>query len=125
MGYTVQNLGQWQDWTPTITGFSSATPPYVHARYVLIGKTCVIHFYQLGQTSNATTFTMTLPFASASASNHCTGTATDNTAGVTTPIRVDTAAGSNIATLTKAPAATAWTATGAKAAKFTLIYEIQ
>lgn len=54
----------WQTWVPTYTGFS-ANPVVSAARYSLIGKTCTVHLHSAAGTSNATTLTVTLPFAAA------------------------------------------------------------
>lgn len=52
--------GSWQSWTPTFGGFS--TNPSGTCRYCIIGKLCyvVIHLTSSG-TSNANTFTISLP----------------------------------------------------------------
>jgi len=54
------NAGRWYNWTPTFGGFS--TNPSGVCRYCIIGKLChvVIHLTSSG-TSNANTFTISLP----------------------------------------------------------------
>lgn len=56
-------LGAWYNWTPTYTGFSSN--PTATARYMRMGNTVcfVIDTMNSPGTSNATTLTITLPFA--------------------------------------------------------------
>lgn len=58
-------VGTWSDYTPSVTGFS--TSPTVIGKYTIIGKTCFlfVSINSLGNsgTSNATTFTLTLPQA--------------------------------------------------------------
>lgn len=63
-GYNV--LGAWYPWTPTYTGFSvDPTPTY--AKYQRIGKTVCVILNTNGNwgTSNANSFTITLPVATA------------------------------------------------------------
>lgn len=121
----ISNIGTWTGWVPTITGFSAGTPTYTYARYTLIGKMCTVSFAMSAQTSNATTLTITLPFTAAEAPVLMGSVCTDNGAGQSTSPRFDLAAGSNVATVYKAPAGTAWTASGSKNIRFTFIYEIQ
>lgn len=53
--------GDYQTWTPTFTGFSVIPSGYI-ARYTVKGKTCFAEYRKgTAGTSNATTFTMTLP----------------------------------------------------------------
>jgi hypothetical protein len=109
-------------WIPTFAGFS-ADPTAISARYVLNGKWCTVSLTMTAGTSNATTMTVTLPFAAL-------GIVTHNpivvNSGTSQTGRIVTAAGSNILTCTATPASGAFTATGAKnvfLAGFT--YEIQ
>jgi len=124
MGYSTTSIGAWNTWVPTHTGYS-ANPTAEVARYCLIGKMCTVEYNSTAGTSNATSTTMTLPFASNQAVVFSTGIAVDSGAGATTTLRMDLTAGSNIATLYKSPAATVWTATGNKGVKFQFTYEIQ
>jgi hypothetical protein len=108
---------------PTFTGFS--TPPTVTAcRYTVIGKTCIMYFRGLAGTSNATTYTMTLPFAAAANLQFFLGPATDNSAGLSTPGMLRTKASSNIADLLKDPIGNAWTASGTKLWQGTVTFEM-
>lgn len=99
-------------WTPTFTGFS-ADPSIAEAKYSLVGKSCTINLRLGNGTSNATTFTFTLPFVGGTASQIITAIITD--AGTISSGRVDVAgSSSNIATVYKTAAAGAFTATGSK-----------
>lgn len=119
--------GAWSSWVPTFTGFSS--PPTVTARYALIGKTCHISVITTAHgTSNATSLTMTLPFAAASGTNQtsCILSVRDNGTTQTTPGRIQATAASNIADIYKTCATTNnWTSSGEKSASFNWTYEIQ
>lgn len=121
----IPNIGQSDTWTPSLTGFASA-PTILASRYTLLGKWCLVHFRMTATTSNATTFTLTLPFAAANtATQFCHVLITDNSAVQTDPGRLDTTANSNIATLQKTlTASVAFTGSGTKAANFNLLYEI-
>src|SRR5512146_1317323 len=68
-------------WTPTVVGFSGS--PTVEARYVLIGKLCIISVRVEG-TSNATNLTVTAPFTSANTVEYRNGSANcmDNSVNV-------------------------------------------
>lgn len=123
-GYIAQSVGIWQSWTPTFTGFS-ADPAVTFARYTLIGKTCICTVVMGNGTSNATTFTMTLPAVAANTgiAKSAGASAVDNGAALTTTPRIDTAANSNIATIRSSPAAGAWTASSTKRVEFTITYE--
>ena len=111
-------------WTPTFTGFS-ADPTNVVARYSLNGKWCTLTCTMTSGTSNATGFTITLPFTARAVTVHSGALAVDNGTGQGTPLRVDLAASSNIATLYKTPAGTAWTASGSKGCRMEFTYEIE
>lgn len=124
MGYSATSSGVWQTWVPTHTGYS-ANPTAEVARYCLVGKMCTVEYNSTAGTSNATTITMTLPFASNQTVVFSNGVAVDSGAGATTTPRFDLTSGSNIATVYKSPAAGTWTATGSKGVKFQFTYEIQ
>ena len=109
-------------WVPTFAGFS-ADPTGITARYVLNGKWCTVSLTMTAGTSNATTMTVTLPFAALGIVSHNPIVANSGTLQTG---RITTAAGSNVLTCTATPAAGAFTASGAKnlfLAGFT--YEIQ
>jgi hypothetical protein len=110
-------------WTPTWGGFSSALTGGA-ATYVKIGKMvfCNVNGFSAG-TSNATTKTITLPFASKNSAvmagmGHCM----DNGAFQNNPMRIDTSASSTTANLYKDLNADAWTASGSCVADFAFWY---
>lgn len=122
MGYAVQSVGQWQDWTPVFTGFSVDPPG--SGRYSLVGKICHVYWTpSAAGTSNATTFTMTLPFAAANTVSQIEGQIVEN-GGTIQQGRVSTAANSNILTVGSTVAGAAWTASGGKSARICFSYEI-
>jgi len=123
MGYAVQSIGQWQAWVPTFTGFS-ADPTSVTARYTLSGKMCTAYFFATSGTSNATTFTITLPFAAANVEDPQTfaGNVVDNGTGKVGIVR--TRVNSNVLDVYNGATGTAFTASGAKNAAFSITYEI-
>jgi hypothetical protein len=125
MSIVTQSIGQYQSWTPTLTGFTSATPTVTSARYSLNGKMCHVQFAMAASASNATTFTITLPFTSKILNIIVGGQAVDNSAAVTTALRADLTAASNVATLYKSNGATVWTGSGNKGARFEFTYEIE
>lgn len=111
-------------WTPTFTGFSA--DPVVTtatAKYMLIGKMCTIYLQPTAGTSNATTMTFTLPFAAAGIN---VWTPVANAAGTQQAGRVQTVAGSNIATCYATVGAGAWSSSGSKNIQISgWSYEIQ
>lgn len=124
MGYSVQSIGQWQAWVPAFTGFS-ADPTSVISRYTLNGKTCTCYFFAVSGTSNATTFTVTLPFAAANTqvqtfnAGNIVNNGTASSAGT-----VRTIVNSNVLDVYNGVVGTAWTASGTKNVAFVITYEI-
>lgn len=109
-------------WTPTYTGFS-VDPSGGTANYTLIGKMCTIHLQPGAGTSNATGFTLTLPFAAANVNVNSPIVVNNGTqqAG-----RIQTAAGSNILTVSATIAGGTFTASGSKNCQISgWSYEIQ
>lgn len=105
-----------QSWTPTFTGFS-VDPTIAHARYTTIGKTCTIWLRATGGTSNATTFTFTLPFtvsANITTDNSFPIRAQDNSVLGATPGLARISASSNVVSLDTNYNSGAWTASGGK-----------
>jgi hypothetical protein len=104
-------------YSPSVTGFS--TSPTIVGKYLLFGKLCFVYITvnPAGNngTSNATTFTVTLPFT-AQASNLQTGfiSTLNNTTTWSTGMIV-TRTGSNIADLYTSGNFVAFTAAGQKA----------
>lgn len=117
------NLGAWKAWTSTIVGFSATSTTTM--RYSLVGKTCNVVVYIVG-TSNATTFTFTLPFVPFSTFN---ANAICFNNGIAFPGIVSIIAGSNICSpfffSTISTLTNTWTSTGDKECRVTLTYEIQ
>jgi len=96
-------------WSPSWTGFSS-NPTVSVAEYSLIGDVCTVWLYAGAGTSNATTKTVTLPFAAKYANIRSIESITNsgtNAAGL-----VQTTANSNILTCYATAAGGAWTASG-------------
>lgn len=104
--------GAYQDWTANPTGFSSTT--INDTRYKQIGKTifCRVSF---SGTSNATTFTFSLPTTSVNdgQTNYYLVRGKDS-AGATTTVMIQIVANSSTATVFSTPAGGAWTASGTK-----------
>jgi hypothetical protein len=113
----------WQAWTPTFTGFS-ASPSVTAARYIQIGKTVYLTLQSTAGTSNANSFTFTLPVAAKSTGNFMVANITDNTVTAAGVGMVALLASSTTATVYKDGASTAWTTSGSKNANIgLLIYE--
>lgn len=120
------SVGVWQNWTPTLAGWTSATPTVAHSRYTLNGKMLTFSIFVAGQSSNATTASFTIPFNAAQTTRLTNGVATNSGAGQATPLRSDFVAGSNVVTIYKSPDASAWTAGGSlKGFNMTGTIEIQ
>lgn len=120
-------FGTWQDWTPTHGGFSA--DPTIVAKYCVIGKLMFLSYATTAAgTSNATTFTLTLPASYVAATGRiqtmACGGGINNSAGLTTTVRVSTASGSNVLSLYINPTGAAWTGSGTKSANFNCIIEI-
>lgn len=112
-------------WVPTFAGFS-VNPTVSAARYTTFGRlcTCIIAMSANG-TSNATTSTMTLPFAAANTvvqSFHIL--IVDNGTIGADVGKLNTRVNSNVADLFKTLASGVWTASGAKGWTFTITYEM-
>ena len=110
--------GDWLNWTPVFGGFS-ANPTSVYARYKIIhGAVRWIHRANADGTSNATTFTFTLPFTpknNTNANSQVVVNAIDNGVSLAGAARCAFNNGSgNVATVFKDMAAGAWTASGGK-----------
>lgn len=117
----VHEVGSWIAWTPVFTGFS-ADPTNVDAKYFRVGNKIDVRIGMTGGTSNATTFTMTLPFQSLGAYHYAL---LMFNAGASVSGRGSLAAGSNVLTMFSTGAGGAWTASGIKANPITLMYEKQ
>lgn len=120
---TSSSDGTFSNWTSTLTGFS-VNPTGPVSRYILSGKlcTCYINFTGSVGTSNATTKTMTLPFAAANTSTQTfVGHGQDN--GVAKYVRFVTRVNSNIVDIFLSETSTTWTASGNCIFRGTLDYE--
>lgn len=122
MGYAIQQPTVSGTWTPVFTGFS-ADPTVTEAIYTKIGNIVTASLKLTSGTSNATSFTLTLPFNGSNQIQVFTVAATNNGAALTTPARLDIAAASNIATLYTNMAAAAWTAAKGKGVNFVITYQ--
>lgn len=120
----IVHMGEWKTWTPVFTGFSS-DPPVNSARYTQIGKLVIARVNMSNGTSNATTFTITLPIsADGDVKQFFTlPVVTDNGVASTTPGLLKTRAGLTIADVYRDSANLAWTASGSKKVQFTIAYE--
>lgn len=109
------------------TGFS-VQPTTNITRYVQIGKVVTMICDFQGGTSNAGTWTFTLPVTAKATTNGFQGslmwTIIDNSANITTPGRVfiDSSA-PTVCNLDKSLIGTAWTSSGTKGVRFTITYE--
>lgn len=101
----------WTVHSATIGGFSGTPTQAIY--YQQIGKTVHLNV-DISGTSNATTFTFTLPVAAKRATIHFTGRGVDNGSYVTGPILVTMTAGSTTCTLNTSSAGGAWTAANGK-----------
>lgn len=115
----------WTSYTPTFTGFSAA--PTFSGAYKLIGKTCFVRgLVMAGGTSNATTFTLTLPFPSNAAQQDGFGTSFDGGVRQTSPAKIITRGASAVADVYKDFGLTGWTNSGTKYLEdFFITYETQ
>lgn len=115
----------WFNYTASFTGFSS-NPTSVISRYNIIGNVCTIaHTEGADGTSNANSFTVSLPVAaSASCPNIVVAApfARDNGAAINNA-SVTVLTSGTTAGLRTAGYATGWTASGAKRAFFNVSYE--
>ena len=117
---------QWFSWTPAYTGFS-VDPVMDMLKFCVVGKTCIVRCDNTttNGTSNAATFTMTLPVAPLLAVECATHIfVTDDSLAVSDPGHLALAAASTTATLYKSFFQGAWTNSGLKSARFTLVYEV-
>ena len=117
--------GQPKAWTPAPVGWVSILGVF---RYITFGNICIAFINVTAGTSNDTVATLTLPVTSANIPNHVwggvCGRAVDASAVLTTPCRWEVTANSNIVTFYKDMASAAWTNSGTKLVRATVIYEI-
>lgn len=119
---------QWFNYTVSYTGFS-ANPTHV-ARFCITGRTCTIDVSGTANgTSNANSFTMSIPVTAATVANanwDTHGHGTDNGAGLTNPLLCRITSGGTVVTLgINLTTLSGWTASGTKGGDFnTMCYEI-
>lgn len=105
-------------WAPTLTGYS-ANPTNAVYEYYISGRICELSIREAASgTSNLTTLTLTLPMVAATLTDMIwtgTGSGLDNSAALTTPVRLDiSSASSTIDAYPNFAAGSTWTASGAK-----------
>lgn len=107
----------WTDYSSSSTIVGWAASPTSGIFYWRLGGIVFCHVYITG-TSNATTISFTLPFAVKSTTYYepkFPVSGTDNGTALTTPASARLSSGSNVVTVVKDYAATAWTNSGTKA----------
>jgi hypothetical protein len=114
---TPQGFPHWFSWTPTFVGFS-ADPSGGTYQFLINGKLLFFNI-NIGTagTSNATTYTMTLPFSPGANAWGVIGNVTDNGAA-TGPGRWLATAGTNVLNLYPTATSSSWTASSTKRAIF-------
>jgi len=120
----IVHMGAWKTWVPVFAGFS-ADPTVNAARFSQVGKICVARLSTGNGTSNATTFTITLPVAASSTviQNLVVTRTVDNGNGSSDQGLLQTQLGSATADVFVNAASAAWTASGGKKVDFTIVYE--
>ncbi len=118
---TLSFNGIYTNFTPAVTGFSG-TPTVSVARAYKLGTTCFIQI-SISGTSNAVTFTFSLPFVAATTIAFTVGRAIDNNTFVATPVYGILNASSNICTFAINDNANGWTASNTKAVVAIFFYE--
>ena len=117
---------RWFNHIPVLTGFS-ADPTNIKTRFNIHGSMCsLIHFEDVNGTSNATTFTVSLPVAAASTASTVwvqNGYGVDNAANIATS-KTRISPSNAVAEVFLNPGIAVWTATGGKRASFQIFYEI-
>lgn len=123
---TPEGFPTWFNWAPTYTGFSSV-PSTIVAQFQIIGDTCLINVTSNNGTSNANTFTISLPITSATISNMAwrvmIASVDNGTAGTGSDYGT---VGSNATAVTLAhnDNNAGWTTSGSKGASFQMAYRI-
>lgn len=125
-GYQViQEQGSWIPFVPVQTGYS-VNPIIGDCRYFREGRKVRFFYYESADgTSNATTKTLTIPFAAKNSFTYALCMATNSGTTLTTPSLAQTRAASTIIDLYKDTAFVAWTASGnCRIRRLILEYEI-
>ncbi len=120
-----QGFPGWFNYTPTLTG---GTSPSTTCRFAVVGRIVTVELFGQISTSNATTFTATLPIPSAATNiaSEATSLARDNTGTFSIGLISTIAGAQTIVNLYTGPAGggAAWTNTGLKSAQGHFVYEI-
>lgn len=115
------------NYTPTFTGFSADPSAYI-SQFTITDRIVTWFFHtDTGGTSNATTYTMTIPVTAKTLTNgvwYFPARTVDNSNNVATPGIGYIASGGTTVALFPDYAYTNWTNSGGKRAKFTAIYPI-
>jgi hypothetical protein len=101
--------GEWESFPTTVTGFSSIASQ--RFRYKIVGDVCFWLVFIRG-TSNATTFTFTLPFAFADTQRICTAGVNNGT--VINAVKIETLASAALAQCYTTMAGSGWATTSTK-----------
>jgi hypothetical protein len=120
-----QGYPEWFNYTPTYTGFS-ADPSGGVARFAVHGRVCFVDHVRTAGTSNATTFTITLPVTSIG-TVYQAGRGTNNSVELSAPCLVvvwQTSATTIDVFRTYQTGGTAWTNSGTKNAQFFVEYPL-
>ena len=118
-----EGFPQWFNYDAAPTGFSVVPPTPVYRWKVSGNQITLAYLEGSNGTSNATTFTATVPVASVYAVTGVAGTLVDNGALLTTAGRVTIGAGATSMILRTNMSTGAWTNTNGKRAVVTITYE--
>lgn len=113
-------------WTPVFTGFS-VSPTVAAALYTIKGKQLFMLINTSSGTSNANTFTVSLPITASAVSGDITKAPiqySDNGAQGTTPGLASISAGATTVSLFKDWSGAVWTTSGTKNANFSFSYNL-
>lgn len=118
---------EWQSYVATPTGFS-ANPSIFLTRYIVIGNQCTLAFRTNTGTSNATTFSFTLPITAKTITSMIWTSSlqslTDNSVAATVPGLIQLSSGGTSVSLFTTARGDVWTASGTKGAAGQITYEI-
>lgn len=122
MGYSVNSIGIQGTDTPTQTGFSSVPTVTTNFNYKGEIKECTVHYAPSANgSSNATTYTVTLPFPAANTQPQIFLIRIVDS-GTVALGRLVTRVNSNIADLYPSVSTNNWTGSGTKGASFVITY---
>lgn len=115
--------GYWQPWNPAYTGFS-ADPTNTSTRWSQIGRTITAYAVTVVGTSNATTFTSTLPVSAFIGQSFPAGSTVDGGSTVTVATRLTLSTGSTTITHRTTMGLGAWTNSGTKEQEYVISFEV-